>query len=277
MKDTSDGRFSEFWRSAYGTTMTALTHGGQQMRTLAATVALSLVSCFPGQAQAQEQIALLARPASAGTSQALSVTGSRARDALKDLMQVHCPPKSVATTIADGNLACRIERRVGVESTIEKLADADMVGEVLDMPVFLAPSERVYVAHVDSRGEGREWTPMLVLSEGLVDALLSLPEGERKAAMGFVLARERALMRGVADDFADFEAFQYAYFLGLTLEVAEAGISNVMAVEASHAGEASKAHLPKRVAMLKEYFSLEREMVAQARARESAEKADRAR
>ena len=111
----------------------------------------------------------------------------------------------------------------------------------------------------------------------MIDALLSLPEGECKAAIGFVLAREQALVHGATDYFADFEAFQYAYTKVGAPDVAEAGISQAMALEASHTGEAGEAQLSKRAATLKEYFGLEREMVAQAQAREATDRSVRGR
>lgn len=275
MKTVSADRFAEFWQSAFGTALTAITHGGQEMRTLVATVALSLVSCLPGQAQAQEQVALLARPASSGVTSVPSPADSRARNALMELMQVQCQSKSITASVAAGNLVCRFERKVSVEGGPDLLADADLVGELLGLPVFLSPSKSVYVSHMDSRGDGREWAPMLVMSEGMVDTLLPLPDGERKAALGFVLAREQALVHGASDYFADFEAFQYAYAKASAPDVAEAGISRAMAVEASHAGAAGDAQLFKRTAALKEYFDLEREMVAQAQAREATDRSVR--
>lgn len=264
--DEAMQRFDEFCRAARSGVVRAVTHGGEGMRLKAAAIALALVAGGAAPAAAQQVAALTRASAPVVTlapEGAGRVPGDAAREALASMMNHRCRPVSMAASIADRNLECRAVRGVGRESSIEMLSDAEMLGELNGMPVFLSPSERPYVHHMESRGGGGEWVPMLIMSRGMVEQMLRLSIAERKPAMAFLLARERALMRASLDDAADFEGFQYACFVGGDLGAAQAGVNAAVALATADAAPARQA-AAKRQAALGEHFNVAREMQAAA-------------
>lgn len=264
--DEAMRRFDEFCRAARSGVVRAITHGGDGMRLRAAAIVLALVAGGVGQAAAQ-QVAALTRAsapvAAMAPEGAFREQGDAVREALASMMNYRCWPVSMAASIADSNLECRSARGLGRESSIEMLSDAEMLGELNGMPVFLSPSERPYVNHMESRGGVGEWVPMLIMSRGMVERLLRLPIAEQKSAMAFLLARERALMRSPFDDAADFEGFQYACFVEGDLVAAQAGVNAAVALAAADPGPARQA-AAKRLVALGEHFDVAREMQAAA-------------
>lgn len=258
-------RFDDFCQAARFGAVKAITHGGEGLRLKVAAIVLALVAGVPEPAAAQ-QVAALARPSVPAAARVFDVpaTGDPVSEALASLMQRRCRPVSMAASIADRNLECRSVRGIGRDSSIDMLAEAEMLGELDGMPVFLSPSERLYVNHMESRGgEDKEWVPMLVMSRALVGKLLQLPQTERNAAMAFLLGRERALMRTTLDDAADFEGFQYACFVGRDLAKTQAGINVAMVVTMANAGPARQA-VAKRQEAMQGHFDAAREFQAAA-------------
>lgn len=260
-------RFDEFCEVARAGALRAITHGGVAMRLRVAAVALSLAAGLPGAAaQAQSnllQYAALTPSASSGSTLQAMVPFDGAKQALASLMSVRCKPATMAATVAGRNLECRSAQRIGQESSIDQLADAEMVGEVLGLPVFLSSSDRAYVHHMDSReGKTMEWIPMLVMSRGMVNSLSNLPEEERKAGMAFLLGKERAIVRGASSESADFEGFQYATFVCSDIDKAQVGVEIALNAEAPKSKGSMSAALRGRQVFVRAQFDVAREMRA---------------
>lgn len=258
-------RFNDFCQAARSSAVKAITHGGEGLSLKVAAIVLALAGGLPEEAAAQ-QVAALARPSASAATRVSETyaSGDSVREALASMMQHRCRPVSMAASIADRNMECRSLRSVGRESSIDMMAEAEMLGELDGMPVFLSPSERPYVNHMESRGgESKEWIPMLVMSRALVGKLLQLPQPERSAAMAFLLGREKALMRTTLDEAADFEGFQYACFIGQDLGKTQAGINAAMAATMAEAGPARQV-VAQRQEAIRGYFDTAREFRAAA-------------
>ncbi len=250
-------RFNEFVHAARLGPIRAVVSGGASMRLKIASVLLVLAAGLPSVAHAEYPgeavlVAAAGRPAASVRIE----PADAARDMLLGMMRLRCKSQSLAQTIAQRNMECRNVRGAGLESSIDQLAEAEMLGEIDRMPVFLAPSERVYVNHMQSRGgSGREWVPMLVISRGMAEALLPLGDVERRSAVAFLLGRETELMRTSLDDFADFGGFQKAMFVSADLDRVQAGVEMALKLQA-----APGAVYRAREAGLREQFATAREM-----------------
>ncbi len=237
------------------------------MRLKIASVLLALAAGLPGIAQADGPHA--GEAVIVATSGRLSAPVrmepvDAAREMLLSMMNLRCRPQTLAQTVAQRNMECRNVRGAGIESSVDLLADAEMLGEIDRMPVFLSPSERLYVNHMESRGGGdRDWVPMLVISRGLADALLPLGDVERRSAVAFLLGRERELMRTSSDDFADFGGFLKAAFISSDLDRVQVGVEAALKLLVAPGSEKSPSHRA-REAGIREQFATAREMARSA-------------
>lgn len=264
-------RFDEFVRAARASSIKAVVYGGgDAMRLKAAAILIAIAVGVPTMARADsiphgtgESLTVAALSSHVRSSRAESGKADPVKEMLLGMMGLRCPSASMAETIAARNMECRNLRDAGVESSLHLIPDAELLGELDRLPVFLSPSARPYVNHVESRGGNeREWVPMLVISRGMAQALLPLPEAERKAAVAFLLGREKELMRSPLDEVADFCGFQRALFSVSDLASAQAGIEAALRVEAMPSNSPGAMRQKQRESALRGHFQVAREMAA---------------
>ena len=256
-------RFNEFARAASQGGVRATVSGGASMRQRMASALLALAAGVPVASFADVQgvdgpvmVAALSRAAPPVRSENID----QAREMLLGMMRLRCSPQTLAQSIAHRNMECRTVRNVGLESSIDLLPEAELLGEIDRMPVFLAPSERVYVNHMQSReGSGKEWMPMLIISRGMAEALLPLGDIERKSAVAFLLGREKGLMRTTSDDFADFSGFQSALMISADLDRVQAGVETALRLQRAPNAGVSAEHRAREEG-LRMQFATAREM-----------------
>src|SRR3989344_3392666 len=240
-------RFDEFVRAARASSIKAVVYGGgDAMRLKAAAILIAIAVGVPTMARADsipqgtgESLTVAALSSHVRSSRAESGKADPVKEMLLGMMGLRCPSASMAETIAARNMECRNLRDAGVESSLHLIPDAELLGELDRLPVFLSPSARPYVNHVESRGGN-----------------------ERKAAVAFLLGREKELMRSPLDEVADFCGFQRALFSVSDLASAQAGIEAALRVEAMPSNSPGAMRQKQRESALRGHFQVAREMAA---------------